>query len=1336
MSKSHAVHAKLSSDLGPAWDSDNSGSVGSAEHGENNGKSVRRSTREKKSRFVTLQGHRVLKANNYSLESGISTFTGTDLQKKIRKVRKTPPAKSAYSFFLNHQRYLYWEVLKMKLSGGQHVENLLLKWCTDPQSKHSADEPVMKHVLSIVAKKKNNIKRFGDFSRVTLLHYIKECSQYLDFATTVATIWKTDITEKQKVLFYAAAEEDKERFAKAEKEREARVHAIIENHYNGWDAEGASSKKKKKKKKKKQKRKEDWNTNDEIEGRHRKKKREQMSERLKFPSWAYNNPLVDIKKTKSDSRTKTVKKQTNSARRSCVKNTKQMRFTTRNEFLSKHLKVLEPFVPSKVLKKLSVDNHSSSSGSLSSAGSSNDVLCTTGVSTGGPLDIPRFSESPQWVQNATLRDYQLKGLNFFLKMHALGMPSILADEMGLGKTIQTISFLTYIHEINPEYGVVRSKNVNLNNHQKAPSAGKKNNVTTTLVNTKHHTRPNTANPYPNNANPYPNKPPSLVAKRGSPLGPSLCVVPLSVITSWINELKRFSPNLRVLRFHSGSQDERERLKKLISENIDTLDVVVTTFEMVTAKESCLRRAQWNYLVVDEGHKLKNEKSGISQTMQSMRATGKILLTGTPLQNNLHELWALLHFLCPDIFADSEPFDAAFDLTRNIVDDTVLAKANVLLKLFQMRRVKSEVEVSLPAKHEVKLFVGLSPMQKFWAQKLLQRDANLLAQVEANLRGTGLDHEKSTNTAAGSDGVEDESITNEWKKLNNLLMQLRKVVCHPYLLPGAELNWDGESTGEDIVEASAKMKLLDKLLKALYEGGHRVVLFTQFTNMLNILEDYIIMRGWNYCRLDGSTPRSRRAFDIRVFNAANSKKFIYLMSTRAGGLGINCQTADTVILYDSDWNPQVDLQAQARVHRIGQKNKVHAYRLVTQGSVEERILQRAEKKLYLDKMVNTSSNEQEREMEKLGKEEMLKMLKFGAHAVFSGSDSGLSYSDEDVLNIIDRKQNYENTQLDCSSYEKEDIALSIRDMKGFSSEETKAKACQSVSEIAKAWSNKKRERKATTVIIDGYAVKTENLESKIKTDGTPDSKNRTSPPKNRNRLMAGRDYEHGNSCIICWDGGELLCCDCCSVVAHRDCLEARGFMAEQSTYGPNSSATTFRCPHHQCGKCGRTAGVAGGCLLRCTECPTALCEDCEDPNTSYLEHGRCMRFEACGMPQPKEAYYFQCSHVCRQFYLHRIKYGIESAIRAHSGSDAEFKDCSIDDERNDVESESKGTSLTSKLLTYPNRVVTPPVCKQLSGCIVDYDGCRWCIANEDDTCLTIADWTGLNIDGRRLHFCNR
>ncbi|GFH13582.1 uncharacterized protein HaLaN_09500 [Haematococcus lacustris] len=251
----------------------------------------------------------------------------------------------------------------------------------------------------------------------------------------------------------------------------------------------------------------------------------------------------------------------------------------------------------------------------------------------------------------------------------------------------------------------------------------------------------------------------------------------------------------------------------------------------------------------------------------------------------------------------------------------------------------------------------------------------------------------TNAGPGS--------VSHWNKMMNLLMQLRKVCNHPYLFNiDAEPNFDGVTTGEDIVEASGKMQVLDRMLQKLKQKGHRVVLFSQFSRMLDILEDYIHLRGWKYKRLDGSTNRIQRMIDIQQFNKPNSDVFMYILCTRAGGLGVNLQTADTCILFDSDWNPQQDLQAMARVHRIGQTKPVHVYRLVSEGTVEERIQRRAEGKLYLDQMVNRGSTQGAEEMEKMNKHEVLSMLKYGADRIFK-NDAGRSPTDSELDSIIDR-----------------------------------------------------------------------------------------------------------------------------------------------------------------------------------------------------------------------------------------------------------------------------------------------------------------------------------------------
>jgi SWI/SNF-related matrix-associated actin-dependent regulator of chromatin subfamily A member 5 len=196
----------------------------------------------------------------------------------------------------------------------------------------------------------------------------------------------------------------------------------------------------------------------------------------------------------------------------------------------------------------------------------------------------------------------------------------------------------------------------------------------------------------------------------------------------------------------------------------------------------------------------------------------------------------------------------------------------------------------------------------------------------------------------------------------------------------------EDADESIITASGKMVMLDRLLKRLKAGGHRAVIFSQFTRMLDIVDDYMRLRGHPFVRLDGGTSRVQRTIDIQEFNKPESRYFAFLMSTRAGGLGINAQTADTVILLDSDWNPQVDLQAMARVHRIGQTKTVHVYRLVSRGTMEERIVQRAQKKLFLDVMVNRGSTAQAEQMEKLGVKEMLSVLSFGFDRVFDSQNA--------------------------------------------------------------------------------------------------------------------------------------------------------------------------------------------------------------------------------------------------------------------------------------------------------------------------------------------------------------
>uniref|UniRef100_A0A6M2F779 Chromatin-remodeling complex ATPase n=1 Tax=Populus davidiana TaxID=266767 RepID=A0A6M2F779_9ROSI len=507
----------------------------------------------------------------------------------------------------------------------------------------------------------------------------------------------------------------------------------------------------------------------------------------------------------------------------------------------------------------------------------------------------RLVTQPSCIQGK-MRDYQLAGLNWLIRLYENGINGILADEMGLGKTLQTISLMGYLHEFR---GIT---------------------------------------------------------------GPHMVVAPKSTLGNWMNEIRRFCPVLRAVKF-LGNPDERKHIREELLA-AGKFDVCVTSFEMAIKEKSTLRRFSWRYIIIDEAHRIKNENSLLSKTMRLYNTNYRLLITGTPLQNNLHELWALLNFLLPEIFSSAETFDEWFQISGENDQQEVVQQLHKVLRPFLLRRLKSDVEKGLPPKKETILKVGMSQMQKQYYKALLQKDLEVV-------------------NAGG-----------ERKRLLNIAMQLRKCCNHPYLFQGAEPG-PPYSTGDHLVTNAGKMVLLDKLLPKLKERDSRVLIFSQMTRLLDILEDYLMFRGYLYCRIDGNTGGEDRDASIDAFNKPGSEKFCFLLSTRAGGLGINLATADVVILYDSDWNPQVDLQAQDRAHRIGQKKEVQVFRFCTEYTIEEKVIERAYKKLALDALVIQQGRLAEQKT--VNKDELLQMVRFGAEMVFSSKDSTIT--DEDIDRII-------------------------------------------------------------------------------------------------------------------------------------------------------------------------------------------------------------------------------------------------------------------------------------------------------------------------------------------------
>ncbi|KAK3714510.1 chromatin remodeling complex Adenosinetriphosphatase [Vermiconidia calcicola] len=529
---------------------------------------------------------------------------------------------------------------------------------------------------------------------------------------------------------------------------------------------------------------------------------------------------------------------------------------------------------------------------------------------------------------------------------------------------------------------------------------------------------------------------------GGITGPHLIAVPKSTLDNWNREFKQWLPETNVLVLQ-GAKDERHELinERLIDEKFD---VCITSYEMILREKSHLKKFAWEYIIIDEAHRIKNEESSLAQIIRIFNSRNRLLITGTPLQNNLHELWALLNFLLPDVFGDSEAFDSWFK-NQDADQDQVVQQLHRVLRPFLLRRVKSDVEKSLLPKKEINLYVGMSEMQIKWYKNILEKDID------------------AVNGAAGKK----ESKT----RLLNIVMQLRKCCNHPYLFDGAEPG-PPYTTDEHLVDNAAKMVMLDQLLKKMKSQGSRVLIFSQMSRVLDILEDYSVMRGWQYCRIDGSTAHEDRIAGIDEYNKPGSEKFLFLLTTRAGGLGINLTSADIVVLFDSDWNPQADLQAMDRAHRIGQTKQVVVFRFITERAIEEKVLERAAQKLRLDQLVIQQGRAQQQVKQAASKDELLGMIQHGAESIFESKEGMGAFGQKGEENDFDEilRKGEERTRQMNTKFEK----LGLDDLQKFSSDsgtyewngETFVNAKKK--EIGLSWIHpSKRERKEQSYSMDKY-----------------------------------------------------------------------------------------------------------------------------------------------------------------------------------------------------------------------------------------------------------------------------
>ncbi|XP_074134853.1 chromodomain-helicase-DNA-binding protein 7 isoform X4 [Sminthopsis crassicaudata] len=546
-----------------------------------------------------------------------------------------------------------------------------------------------------------------------------------------------------------------------------------------------------------------------------------------------------------------------------------------------------------------------------------------------PADDWKKSESSrEYKNNNKLREYQLEGVNWLLFNWYNTRNCILADEMGLGKTIQSITFLYEIY----------LKGIH---------------------------------------------------------GPFLVIAPLSTIPNWEREFRTWT-ELNVVVYH-GSQASRRTIQLYemyfkdpqgrVIKGSYKFHAIITTFEMILTDCPELRNIPWRCVVIDEAHRLKNRNCKLLEGLKMMDLEHKVLLTGTPLQNTVEELFSLLHFLEPTRFPSETTFMQEFG---DLKTEEQVQKLQAILKPMMLRRLKEDVEKNLAPKEETIIEVELTNIQKKYYRAILEKNFTFL-----------------------SKGGGQANVPN----LLNTMMELRKCCNHPYLINGAEekiLEEFKETHNADspdfqlqaMIQAAGKLVLIDKLLPKLKAGGHRVLIFSQMVRCLDILEDYLIQRRYPYERIDGRVRGNLRQAAIDRFSRPDSDRFVFLLCTRAGGLGINLTAADTCIIFDSDWNPQNDLQAQARCHRIGQSKSVKIYRLITRNSYEREMFDKASLKLGLDKAVLQSMSGRENAtngVQQLSKKEIEDLLRKGAYgALMDEEDEGSKFCEEDIDQILLRR----------------------------------------------------------------------------------------------------------------------------------------------------------------------------------------------------------------------------------------------------------------------------------------------------------------------------------------------
>ncbi|CAK5264833.1 unnamed protein product [Mycena citricolor] len=782
--------------------------------------------------------------------------------------------------------------------------------------------------------------------------------------------------------------------------------------------------------------------------------------------------------------------------------------------------------------------------------------------------IRQFDTQPVPVEGGQMKAYQLRGLSFLAHMYENGASIVFWEmsRMGLGKTLQTLSLFAHI----------KQSSATLLTH--------------------------------------------------------LIICPLSVVASWESECKRWVPSMNAVLIH-GSSEERQRRRVLL--RTDPADIVITTYETACSSEmKWLKTQGWACVVLDEGHRIKNSETEVAASVSGIGSMWRLILTGTPIQNNLLELWGLLHWLYPTVFTITtrQRFIDSFDLQHGKYALPFIDAVRRLLEIIQLRRTKGSLTntgelAGVPPREEHTVFLPFTEAQRFWTYRLLTRLdqidlTTLFPAMKENIPDEGRSQvlHDLRERAKGSQ-------VNQWKKFSILLMQLRRICDHPYMLSDAMP--ETYDIREHIVAASSKLIFIDKILKRAFANDERALIFSQWTEYVSSEHrPFPADLSIQYLRLDGSTPRAKRSLVIDLFQREGSQFKVFLISTKAGGLGINLTKATVCIMCDSDWNPQSDLQAIARCHRIGQTKVVKVYRLICRASVEDQMLDRLRRKMFLAAKIMGGELGDDDSKRGPGGSELLSILRRGSSAL-TRTDDGMDlerFREATVEEIIEAS--HVRAQVSDARVKK-DLKMELEEeeeglLQGVEDEEREL-----LSGVARVQSylfegsllSRTKEMQGQPVEMAAKRQHTSKLVtfggmSFVLDDATIETVNGTAEPA-VGKKEAGSKFDSEDWCINCRDGGELFMCNCCPRVFHRNCHPTLSGAAVKK-------ATALVCGQHVCRHCQRNTTAAGGLLLRCQTCPFAYCIDCISLDDVELVGDTIPAFVLCRFGARDSVFYIRCS----------------------------------------------------------------------------------------------------------------